>query len=51
MNEAMGRRRDLLGWLLVIAVGLAFADASVVVLALPPMYGEFGTSIVGVSWC
>jgi MFS family permease len=43
-------RRDLLGWLLVIAVGLAFADASVVVLALPPMYGEFGTSIVGVSW-
>jgi predicted MFS family arabinose efflux permease len=42
--------RDVLGWLLVAAVGLAFADASVVVLALPSMYGEFGTSIVGVSW-
>ena len=42
--------RGVLGWLLVAAVGLAFADASVVVLALPAMYGEFGTSIVGVSW-
>lgn len=40
----------MLGWLLVAAVGLAFADASVVVLALPAMYSEFDTSIVGVSW-
>src|SRR3954454_17829991 len=36
--------------LLVGAVGLAFADASVVALALPDLYGEFDTSIVGVSW-
>lgn len=36
--------------LLVIAVALAFADASVVALALPDLYGEFDTSIVGVSW-
>ena len=36
--------------LLIGAVGLAFADASVVALALPDLYGEFDTSIVGVSW-
>jgi MFS family permease len=36
--------------LLVCAVGLAFADASVVALALPDLYAEFDTSIVGVSW-
>ena len=36
--------------LLVVAVGLAFADASVVALALPDLYGEFDTTIVGVSW-
>ncbi len=35
---------------LIAAVGLAFADASVVALALPDLYGEFDTSIVGVSW-
>jgi MFS family permease len=35
---------------LVAAVGLAFADASVVALALPDLYAEFDTSIVGVSW-
>ena len=35
---------------LIGAVGLAFADASVVALALPDLYGEFNTSIVGVSW-
>jgi MFS family permease len=36
--------------LVIAAVGLAFADASVVALALPELYGEFDTSIVGVSW-
>src|SRR3954471_23554373 len=36
--------------LLTIAVGLAFADASVVALALPDLYTTFDTSIVGVSW-
>ena len=36
--------------MLVAAVGLAFADASVVALALPDLYGQFNTTIVGVSW-
>ncbi len=35
---------------LVVAVGLAFADASIVVLALPEIYTELHTTIVGVSW-
>ncbi len=35
---------------LVVAVALAFADASVVALALPELYAEFDTTIVGVSW-
>ena len=46
----MGARQRLVAALLVGAVGLAFADASVVALALPDLYGEFDTSIVGVSW-
>ena len=44
------RINRLLTGLLAGAVGLAFADASVVVLALPAMYGEYDTTIVGVSW-
>jgi predicted MFS family arabinose efflux permease len=32
------------------AVAVAFADSSIVVLALPDLYGAFNTSIVGVSW-
>src|SRR5687768_16470478 len=45
------RMRDrLVAGLLIGAIGLAFADASVVALALPDLYGEFDTSIVGVSW-
>ncbi len=32
------------------AVAAAFADSSIVVLALPDLYGAFQTSIVGVSW-
>ncbi len=35
---------------LLVAVALAFADASVVALALPDMYADFDTTIVGVSW-
>jgi len=31
-------------------VGIAFADSSIVVLALPELYGHFHTSIEGVSW-
>jgi MFS family permease len=42
--------RRALAVVLTIAVGLAFADASVVALALPDLYGAFNTSIVGVSW-
>ncbi|MGI9023664.1 MAG: MFS transporter [Acidimicrobiales bacterium] len=36
--------------LIAVSVGLAFADASVVVLALPALYGTFGVSLVEVSW-
>ena len=32
------------------AVAIAFADSSIVVLALPELYGRFHASIVGVSW-
>ena len=32
------------------AVAIAFADSSIVVLALPQLYGRFHTSIEGVSW-
>jgi predicted MFS family arabinose efflux permease len=32
------------------SVAVAFADSSIVVLALPDLYGAFNTSIVGVSW-
>jgi MFS family permease len=33
-----------------VAVAIAFADSSIVVLALPELYGELHTSITGVSW-
>lgn len=32
------------------AVAIAFADSSIVVLALPELYGRFDTSIEGVAW-
>jgi len=32
------------------AVAVAFADSSIVVLALPDLYGRFETTIEGVSW-
>jgi MFS family permease len=35
---------------LIGAVSLAFADAAVVALALPELYGQFDTTIVRVSW-
>jgi hypothetical protein len=31
-------------------VGIAFADSSIVVLALPQLYGQFHASIEGVAW-
>ena len=36
--------------LLTAAVAIAFADSSIVVLALPELYGHFHTTIEGVSW-
>ncbi|HJW66672.1 MAG TPA: MFS transporter [Gaiellaceae bacterium] len=35
---------------LTAAVAVAFADSSIVVLALPDLYGRFQTTIEGVSW-
>src|SRR5262245_66086303 len=46
----MRRRQTILAVALTMAVALAFADASVVALALPDLYAEFDTTIVGVSW-
>ncbi len=35
---------------LALAVGLVLADSSIVVLALPDIYRELGTSVAGVTW-
>jgi predicted MFS family arabinose efflux permease len=43
-------RRRLLTGIVCLAVAVAFADSSIVVLALPDLYSAFNTSIVGVSW-
>jgi MFS family permease len=45
-----GRRDLFLVGAVALAVGLAAADSSVVVLALPAIYGTFDVSLVGVSW-
>src|SRR3954453_8342110 len=42
--------RRILVALVVAAVGVAFADSSIVVLALPELYTRFDTTIEGVSW-
>src|SRR3954451_24438871 len=44
-----GRDRVLIV-VVALAIALAAADSSVVVLALPDLYGTFDVSIVGVSW-
>ena len=44
------RPRRFAAAVVVAAVALAFADASVVALALPDLYIEFGASIPAVSW-
>jgi MFS family permease len=44
------RRTRMLALALATGVAVAFADSSIVVLALPDLYGEFDTTIVGVSW-
>ena len=40
----------LLVALVAAAVAIAFADSSIVVLALPELYGRFNTTIEGVAW-
>src|SRR4249919_1341813 len=42
--------RRLLAALVAAAVAIAFADSSIVVLALPELYTRFQTTIEGVSW-
>src|ERR1700761_7357637 len=49
----MTERRDRRSRLLTgggAAVAVAFADSSIVVLALPALYSDLHTSVVGVSW-
>jgi predicted MFS family arabinose efflux permease len=42
--------RAVLAGLVVVAVAIAFADSSVVVLALPDLYARLHTTIEGVAW-
>ncbi|MBM3678037.1 MAG: MFS transporter, partial [Actinobacteria bacterium] len=50
MAVAGSRSRRLLELAVAVPVALAFADSSIVVLALPDLYADLGTTIVGVSW-
>src|SRR5512144_2513362 len=50
MISARGPASRLLTVLLAVAVAIAFADSSIVVLALPELYTRFDTSIEGVAW-
>jgi MFS family permease len=43
-------RSSILVGLVAVAVAIAFADSSIVVLALPELYTRFDTTIEGVSW-
>ena len=43
-------RRGVAALPVAAAVAIAFADSSIVVLALPDLYGHFHTTIEGVSW-
>jgi len=38
------------GWLLALAVAVAFADASIVVLAAPELLAEYDSTVSAVSW-
>ena len=42
--------RTVFGVGVAAGVAIAFADSSIVVLALPELYGRFDTSIEGVAW-
>ena len=50
MTERRDRRSRLLTVGVAAAVAVAFADSSIVVLALPSLYSALHTSVVGVSW-
>src|ERR671931_658050 len=50
MDRAPERRAGVAVAAVAAVVGLAFADSSIVVLALPQLYGRFHTSIQGVAW-
>jgi MFS family permease len=50
MDVAVERSPAVMVGLVAAVVGIAFADSSIVVLALPQLYGRFDTSITGVSW-
>jgi MFS family permease len=43
-------RRSALAMCVTVAVAAASADSSIVALALPQLYGEFHTTVVGASW-
>src|SRR5213078_616311 len=49
MSVTRGGGRVLVG-LVAATVAVAFADSSIVVLALPQLYTRFETSITGVAW-
>ena len=50
MGSASPDAGSVRGWPVAAAVAIAFADSSIVVLALPQLYGQFHTTITGVSW-
>lgn len=50
MSAGQDPASRLLTALLAVAVGIAFADSSIVVLALPELYTRFDTTIEGVAW-
>src|SRR6201992_2929723 len=45
-----GGKRNPRVWALALAVGVVLADSSIVVLALPDIYRDLGTSVFGVTW-
>jgi MFS family permease len=48
--SSAARNSRFLAALVAALVAIAFADSSIVVLALPQLYSRFETSITGVSW-
>jgi len=50
ISEQRSIWRTLFVGAVAVAVAVAFADSSIVALALPELYGTFDTSIEGVAW-